>query len=354
MNTRQLIITNRALPLDYAAGELPRRIHIVPRGELYNKAAGVTQVLDDKAIDSILADLQDVKAKNGGLYLGEEHFIYNSDRSSQAFCWGKKFEKDERGIWAVEPEFTDVGTPAIQNRRFKWTSFVADAETPGAVEKLGNGKVRILKIDTVGFTNYANGKSLLTPITNRDPNNLPGSREPGANQQTNQRTNTMKSIATKLGLAPEASEDAILGEVTNLQNRVKTLEPFEAENTTLKNRVAEIETAQVETEVSALLAERKVTDTKLVNRIKPVLAKLKNREERIAFLDDCGFKADAAKPAAQQRILNRNDGNNGATGTDAAAQQAFVETIRIKNRCSFRDAWDQAKREKPELFAVTN
>jgi len=35
------------------------------------------------------------------------------------------------------------------------------------VEKIGGDRVRILKIDTVGFTNQANGKELLTPMTNR-------------------------------------------------------------------------------------------------------------------------------------------------------------------------------------------
>ena len=65
-----LFLSNRSTPLSYTSGELPARIHIVPRGELFNQEANVTQVLDDQAIDSILADLRD-KSKTGGLYLGE-------------------------------------------------------------------------------------------------------------------------------------------------------------------------------------------------------------------------------------------------------------------------------------------
>lgn len=165
---KKVILTNRALPLDYSSGEMPARIHIVPRGELFNKEAGVTQVLDDKALDSILADLKNRHAMQGGLYMGEEHFIYDSSQSSQAFAWGKEFGMDDKGIWTTKFDSTDVGELALKNKRFKFTSFVADPETPGAVENLGNGRVRILKIDTVGFTNFANGKERLTPIQNRE------------------------------------------------------------------------------------------------------------------------------------------------------------------------------------------
>lgn len=338
-----LILANRALPMDYGADEMPKRIHIVPRGELFNKAANITQVLDDTALNSILADLNDVKAKNGGLYLGEEHFIYNSEARSEAFAWAKKFELDAQGIWAVDPEYTDVGAPAIKNRRYKWTSFVADAEIPGAVQKLANNKVRILKIDTVGFTNYANGKSLLTPITNREKDFADVSASAASNQQQqNERTITMKSIAQKLGLAAEASEDAILAEVTKLQNRNTTLEPLDAENTTLKNRIKEIDAEAVAT----MLDAHGVKDEKIVNRLKPVLLALKNREERVAALTDFGFKPVETKaPVAgkSQLHLNRQDGGNGNAGAANESEliqqgETLIQEYKLKNRCSYQDA----------------
>ena len=161
-----LILSNRATPLAYSGVALPTRIHIVPRGELFNPEANVTQVLDDKAIASILSDLKD-KAKSGGLYMGEEHFIYDANKSSEAFAWGKEFGADAQGIWVENPDYTDVGGAAIKNKRFKWTSFVTDPAQAGAVEKIGPGRFRILKIDTIGFTNFANAKPLLTPISNR-------------------------------------------------------------------------------------------------------------------------------------------------------------------------------------------
>jgi hypothetical protein len=335
-----LIISNRASVAD-------GWIHIVPKGELPNRAAGLVQVLDDAALDAILRNIESDKARLGykwpGIYAGREHFIYNDEADSAALAWFKDFEKRADGIWAKADGLTPVGREVIANGEYKFTSFVADRRD---TQKLDGNRVRILKLDTVGFTNQANGKELLTPITNRTT--LPGSRESGASpNRNNESTKTMKNIAQKLGLAPEASEDAILGEVIKLQNRVTTLEPLATENTTLKNRVTELETAHLDTEIAGLLAERKVTDTKVVNRVKPVLAKLANRAERIAFLDDLGLKGETAKPGA--RIINRAD--LGQPATAAADDSAKAE--KIMNRAKqlqaggmkFEAAWNMARTE---------
>jgi hypothetical protein len=145
-------------------------IHIVPAGELPNREAGIVQVLDRRSHDSIVANLNSDKQRLGnrwpGLYMGEEHFIYDPTKSSAAFLWAKDFKVESDGVWA-KGDATDIGAAAIKNRRFKYTSFVCDPTKPGAIEPLGNNRVRILKIDTVGFTNFANGRELLTPIFNR-------------------------------------------------------------------------------------------------------------------------------------------------------------------------------------------
>ena len=144
-------------------------MHIVPRGELLNKTAEVAQVLGDSELDSILNDLQNKQGMGdrwAGLYFGAEHHIYDEDQSSEAYGWGKLFQKRADGIWC-KPELTDLGETAIRNKRFKFTSFVCDPNKPGAMEKLGGNRVRILKIDTVGFTNLPAGRELLSPIANR-------------------------------------------------------------------------------------------------------------------------------------------------------------------------------------------
>lgn len=349
----KLLISNRSLPLDYAGAEMPPRIHIVPRGELVNKEAGITQVLDDTALNSILADLKNRHAQKGGLYMGEEHFIYDSGKSSQAFAWGKDFGLDDKGIWATAYDPTDVGAPAIKNQRFKFTSFCADPDTPGALENLGNGRVRVMKIDTVGFTNYANGKSLLTPIFNR--NDLDdASREAESSSQTTTQRQKMKNIAVKLGLDPNTDEQGIIAAISPLLNRggitAAELKTLRENHEALKNRNTELETDAV----AGILAERKITDAKLVNRLAPILTALKNRADRLACLDEFGFQAEP-KPAQQQRVLNRGGAAEQVADFGAGAADGRSRADKLKNRAgelkastpnrSFDDCWNQALRE---------
>lgn len=351
MNATHLIIFNRAATAD-------GWIHIVPKGELPNRAAGITQVLDDAALDAILANIAADQSRLGdkwpGIYAGREHFIYNDEQDSAALAWFKEFEKRADGIWAKADGLTPIGKQVLANAEYKFTSFVADRKDTAPVN--GDAKrVRILKLDTIGFTNQANGKELLTPITNRTDagvaRNLPGARASAAsNQNQNERTNTMKSIAQKLGLAAEASEDAILGEVIKLQNRLTTLEPLSGENEKLKNRVAEVEADACESLLDGCGIK---PDDKRRAHLVSSLKVLKNREERLAHLLDFDIKPveDKAGKPAQSRVLNRKDGKQTEAITEEADEQALAG--KIKNRTNelqatgmkFDRAWNQATAE---------
>lgn len=151
----------------------------------------------------------------------------------------------------------------------------------------------------------------------------------------------MKNIAQKLGIAPEAGEDAMLAEVARLQNRLSTLESLETENFKLKNRIRQID----EDAVAGLLAERKITDEKIVNRLKPVLANYPAREERVAFLDDCGFGAEAGmghrgtgtQQTTQTKLRNRDTkppqtGKPGEAAAGEATGNDSAKAVRIMNR----------------------
>jgi phage I-like protein len=340
MNPNQrLIIRNRA-----ALASAEGWIHIVPKGELPNAEAKIVQVLDDASLDSILAGIQKDKNRMGdkwpGIYAGREHFIYDSDKDSAALGWFKDFEKRADGIWAKEDGLTPGGVTAVKNREYKFTSFVAD---PADLQKVEGNKYRVMKIETVGFTNYANGRELLTPITNR--NNFPGVSASAANVENNNQEKRMKKIADKLGLAAEASEDAILAEVTKIMNRVTELEPLADENTKLKNRIAAADSVAVDT----LLATHKVTDAKVLNRLKPIIAALPTQEERVAALVDFGYKVETA-PASTARVLNRQPAPAaGATGADErdTAQKIRNRAMAIQGerKCSFDSAWAEASRE---------
>lgn len=359
MNATHLIILNRA------AATADGWIHIVPKGELPNREAGIVQVLDDVALDSILAgiaaDQQRLGNKWPGVYAGREHFIYNDDQDSAALAWFKNFEKRADGIWAKDDGLTDIGQTEIKNGRYKFTSFVADRKD---VQKLAGNKVRILKIDTVGFTNQANGKELLTPITNRrsqtGATDFPGSREP-ADSKPNQTTGQkMKSVCTLLGLSAEADEQSVHAAVSKIINRgditpdaLTTLRAehklFGEQNQTLLGE-----------QCDALMDAHGIKgDDKVRNRLRPTLVALKNREDRIACLTEFGFKpVDPTKPAAT-RVLNRQDNKGVKQETTATDEQELalkaegeITTYKITNRCTYAEARNAVRLQKPELFGL--
>ena len=121
-------------------------------------------------------------------------------------------------------------------------------------------------------------------------------------------------------------------------------------------------------QLAGLLAEHQITDEKLKNRLTPILLPLKNRAERLACLDDFGFKigghpsfAEATagrQSAATQpaRILNRGTGSSAiaaAATADTTANDDAAIAQKIKNRAnelhvngrSFDSAWQQAMQE---------
>ena len=367
-----VVIFNRA-PLSARDGW----IHIVPKGELPNTEAKLVQVIDDAALDSILANITKAKNRLGenwpGIYAGREHFIYDETKDSAALGWFKDFEKRGDGLWAKDDGLTPGGADAVKNREYKFTSFVADRSD---LKKIAGDRYRVMAIETVGFTNNANagsvtkqGSALLNPVINRVTASLPpvpedkccpdcqceliggkssklmtcpechshfaDSSESAANQQrNNQVKNKMKKLNEELGLAAEASEEAQLDAVIKLKNRVTELAPLADENTKLKNRLTEVDSAAVD----SLLAQHGVKEPKVLNRLKPIITGLA-AADRSAALVDFGFKPGEAggKPGGTGRVLNRGNGNatqQDAGGTEEADTKAAEQAraTKIMNR----------------------
>lgn len=328
---------------------------IEPKGEHPNRPAKVIQVIDEEAITQIVnrfnADAAAGELAHGHeMLIDHEHFKHDTTKESIAYGWLQQLENRADGIYA-KIRWTATGKPAVDGGSYRFFSTEYDAADLTVLNSATPKRVRPVRLAGLTLTNDPNNKGG-KPITNRQEPNFPGAGASGAHQNQNQRTTTMKSIAQKLGLAPEASEEAILGEVTKLQNRLTTLEPLAAENTTLKNRIKDVETSAIAAEVAGLLAERKITDAKIVNRIQPVLAGLANREERIAFLDDCGFQAGAQATTTPKRVLNRADGKGGNPETTATTDEQTL-AAKITNRANelqaggmkFERAWNQARTE---------
>jgi hypothetical protein len=364
------------------------------------------QVLDDPALDSILDHIQQDKNRLGenwpGVYAGREHFIYDSGQDSAALGWFKEFEKRPNGIWARDNGLTSLGADAVKNRLYKYTSFVADPEDLEPVvarasrpfdENEGDTggtsaplpRYRVKKIETIGFTNHANGKELLTPIANRLASGtgiLPvrfveihGQDARATNTTPNQGPN-MKSVCTLLGLPADAEEAAAHAAVAKLLNRADisadALAALQAEHKSLAGQNQTLLAEQSD----ALLDACAVRDERIRNRMTDALKLLQNRAERLRYLADFGFApgepprrestapatsvADRRNPNGNQghhggRVLNRGAGHGAAreiaSGVFTDGEQAVA--VKIQNRASelqgkglkFDYAWNQARRE---------
>ncbi len=354
---------------------------IEPKGEHPNRAAGVVQVIDEEAMQSIVErfnqDAAAGKLRHGSeMLIDHEHFSDQPDKESRAYGWLVELQLRDDGIYG-RVRWSKTGKEAVDggDYRFFSTEYApgdcvecrgtvnegkkpAESETPDA-ENGDKGssldtrhdpllRVRPLRLDGLTLTNMNNNRGQ-KPITNRDPN--------GSADNQPMEIKRMNSIATKLGLAADVSEEIVLAEVSRLLNRVTEMLPHEEENKSLRERLGAIDGEQVHT----LLDLHGVRDEKIRNRLKPVLMSLKNREERVAALLDFGFKPEERRVAERQspRLLNRGEGRQSRTETlnfneQALAQRAEAEIgdYKIRNRCSYAEARNAVRIAKPELFGL--
>ena len=323
--------------------------HLVPRGEYPHPGSGLVQILDDAAFEAMTNRFQAEAAKPNfaGILVDQEHWSYEPDRSSEAFGWIREIQNRADGLWG-RIDWTDLGKAALTNKRYK---FVSPVWMPNQVESLGNKKVRPLRLDSAGLTNNPNLRGMV-PLTNR-------AGESPADKTAVQKNTYMKSVAAALGLSAEASEEAILAAVTALRNRADTAE---GEVKPLKNRVTVLETE------NATLKDAQIEEDlkPLTNRAKPeVIASFKSslKADRNAalpglqaFIATLGTKSPAAGAITNRQTAGnpeRQPGNtDGEDGEDRAGEQeALIQQIRIANKCTYKDAANLARRQKPELFA---
>lgn len=345
---------NTLTPLFNRDGQLPADawFHLVPRGEYPHtgeKGAQRLQVIDDAALDAM------VNSFRPKVLIDQEHFSYDSEKSSEAFGWIAEVQKRADGLYG-RIEWTDLGTAAVTNKRYR---FVSPVWLPRDVENLGGSKVRPRRLDSVGLTNTPNLRGMV-PLSNRD-----GAPAPAATT-TNNRTPTMKSIATKLGLSAEASEDAILAAVTQIMNRAEGAEgkvtALTTERDELKNRVSTQDDEQIEAEFD----QREVEEAKRA-KLRPVLKAMKNREERVEFLNEVigepGEEPETPNPkletASGRPVLNRNAAKTPkpakAGKADITPQKLNAEVRAFMNRAGIKDyteGFNGLRAEKPELFGL--
>jgi phage I-like protein len=357
-----------------------------------NAAAGVVQVIDAEAAQAITqrfnAEAAAGQLRHGQeLLIDHEHFSDQPDQETRAYGWLQELQPREDGIYG-RIRWTSTGRLAVDGGDYRFFSteyepadLVAVDVNPWLTNSKATKAVRPLRLAGLTLTNMNNNRGQ-KPITNRgsageEPQaevrltsrgpgkhssrralqDFASSREPadsnppplrcGAAGKTNKVENKkMKTVCTLLGLAAEADEVSAHDALTKLLNR--TIE-LEQDNQTL---LAE--------QLDSLLAEHTITDPKVINRLKPVLNGLKNREERLVCLADFGFKVgglvaaprESAANSAPARILNRGAGSSALTSVTGDADEKTIAQ-KLKNRAhelqvhgrSFDSAWQQAMQE---------
>jgi hypothetical protein len=231
-------------------------------------------------------------------------------------------------------------------------------------------EVKPMRLDGLSLTNMNNNRGQ-KPITNRgnaetlkaetlkSEKEFRHGLEPAAVSQTKQQKEItrMKTVATRLGLAADASEEAVFAEVSKIQNRATEAE---AKVVPLTQRVTALETENatlLNEQLDADFATAGIKEENIINRHKPLLSDPKhfqNREQRILFIGDLARNKNA--PAPQTKLQNR-DGKAPPAGAGTEYDEgrvkkaeAAVQDYRIKNRCSYNDARNTVRRLNPELF----
>lgn len=318
--------------------------HLVPIGEYPHPESGLSQVLDREALHEI------VNRFTPGTLVDFDHFSYDPSKSSEASGWIDQVELREDGIWA-KGRWSDVGEKALVNGRYR---FVSPVWLPRDLVRLDGNRVRPTRLDSAGLTNQPNLRGM-APIVNRmastdDPD---GAANPNPKQHSQP---SMKSVATRLGLQADASEDAIRTAVDAVMVERDNLK---AEVAPMKNRLTE-----AETETRRLREVQADTDLEPYKAILPEATRahwrdqlMANRDATLATLATLR-PAPAASPVAGAPKVLTNRGNQTPTaqplGQDPAGTfLARVNEYKIANRCTYDVAFNAVCVAEPALFAAT-
>lgn len=314
-------------------------------GEHYNPAAGLVQVIDAPALESIVNRFATAAASPNfaGLLIDQDHFSLDPAKSTEAFGWVKELRNRE-GQLEGRIEWSDLGKPAVESGRFKFFSTVyaaADVEKLGerTVKNRAVPAVRPLALDRLAVTNDPNNKGG-KPISNRAPGTTPEAGKPEEQNQPD-----MKNLKELLGLPADATEDQIYAAVEALKAPAAELPEIKNRLKDATTELATLRDAQIEADLEAHAAH-------ITNReaVKAVL--VANRAAGLAML--AGLKL-AAPAAAPERLTNRATAKTPAElGTEQATKADDALAAKIRNRATeierseripFKRAFAKAERE---------
>lgn len=293
-------------------------------GEFVNHDAEVVQVIDDKAVTSIVNRFaQAAQAANfAGLRIDKDHLSQSMENPTESYGWAMAL-RNRDGVPEAKIAWTGIGKPLVEAKedqppayKFFSTEYGVDkCERIGS--RIVNGKsyavVRPLELVGLSLTNDPNNKGQ-RPISNRNG-------DAGAGNQTEP---TMKEINEALGLSADAPEASAVAEILKIKNRATVAE---GERDTLKKENASL----LETQVEADLETYKGV---IVNRDTVKKALIANRAATIELLKSL----KTAAPEKNDRITNRGSArapeSQAATEEPGESDAERARGAKIANRAS--------------------
>lgn len=306
---------------------------LVPRGEYPHRETGLLQVLDDAALAALANSFRP------GMLVDFDHFSYDPAHSSEAAGWIDQVQLRADGLWA-QARWSDVGQAALLNGRYRFSSPVW---LPKDVATLGGNRIRPLRLDSAGLTNQPNLRGM-APITNRNATHEAAPLNP-----------PMKSVATKLGLQADASEDSVLTAVAAL---IAARDSALGEVGPLKNRVTELATEVDRMKGVQADADLEAFKEVVAEESKPFLrtSLIANRDATLIHLRSLQPRATAKPPILGNRakpapaLAGAKAGTGAAVGDVREIRNREVQALQSSRGCNFETAWNLLRSQKPELF----
>lgn len=261
-------------------------------GEHPNRAAGVVQVVDGDAGQSITsrfnADAKAGKLQHGHeMLIDREHWKHDANKETTAYGWLQELQNRDDGIYG-RIRWTDTGKAAVDGGDYR---FFSTEYNPADVKVLDTSKpehVRPLRLAGLTLTNMPNNRGQKA-ITNREQHPHPSETIPGHPEP-----------------ALEGWFQAVTAMVQGIQNVTKTA------------TIADWDNAWK-------------------------LCKKQHPELYVAAFGDLSADpyADPAAPGEVESVDPQND---------AALMTQITNRVRTGAKCDFHSAWNFTRQQLPRLF----
>jgi phage I-like protein len=321
----EILVYNRSVVLP---AEPPAAVQLSPYGEFDGYTTDGQKVVQrlDRAAAAELA--RAFNAAQRDALVDFEHWSSRPDGDTGAAAWITRLESRDDGLYGLV-DWSTRGASAVRNREYRYLSPVWDLVADG--EKNGFPVGVPVWFKGAGLTNKPQIKAI-KPIANRENAGMfPENPNGGEN---------MKEVAKLLNLDENADEAAIVDAVKSVQNKAQAAE----------NRAKEVENKALEAEAAQFVADH--ADA-IADPDKVKTQYIENKDATVALF---GSLRKPAEKTAPKSVHNREqtrtpDVDALKSAADPSAEQRnAVKKYQIENKCSFEQAWDMVRMEKPELF----